>query len=317
VSTLVVGGGSFIGAFVIRRLLREGASVVAYDVDVRENAIHRILEPGELARVRFVRGDVLDLVGLLHAARDHRVSEIVHLAAALIPTCEAEPALGVRVNVDGLNHVLETARVMGARRVVWASSIAVYGPPEAYRGEPDEDAPHWPTTVYGACKSLNEYMAAHYARVFGVDTIGLRFTVVYGPGRMRGALAYRLGQELLEKPAYGRPARVPAGDGLVNWQHVEDAAQAVLLALRHPGPAPRRVFNTGGEALGVREAAAAVQRLLPEARIDVEPGPAEGIARLSIERARKELGYAPRYDFASGARATINEYRRWQGLPPI
>lgn len=316
-STLVVGGGSFIGAHVIRELLRDGVRVVAYDLDVRDNAVHRILEPSELEVVRFVQGDVLDLVGLLHAARDHGVSDIVHLAAALIPTCEAQPALGVRVNVDGFNHVLETARVVGARRVAWASSIAVYGPQAAYAGEPDEDAPHRPTTVYGACKSMNEYMAAHYARAFGVDTIGLRFTVVYGPGRMRGALAYRLGRELIEKPAHGQPARVPAGDGLVNWQHVEDAAQAVLLALRHPGPTQSRVFNTGGEPLRVRDAAAIVQRLLPDTRIEVEPGAAEGIARLSIDRARQELGYTPRYDFATGARASINEYRRRQALPPI
>jgi len=316
-STLVVGGGSFIGAYAIRELLREGTAVVAYDLDVRDNAVHRILEPAELGRIRFVQGDVLDLVGLLHAAREHDVRDIVHLAAALIPTCEAQPALGVRVNVDGFNHVLEVARVVGARRVVWASSIAVYGPQSAYAGEPDEDAPHLPTTVYGSCKSLNEYMAAHYARAFGVDTIGLRFTVVYGPGRMRGALAYRLGQELIEKPAHGQPARVPAGDGLVNWQHVEDAAQAVLLALRHPGPTRSRVFNTGGETLRVRDAAAIVRRLVPGAQIEVEPGGTEGIARLSIERARKDLGYTPRYDFAAGARASINEYRRRQALPPI
>lgn len=316
-STLVVGGGSFIGAHVLRELLRAGTRVVAYDIDVRDNAVHRILEPAELAQVAFVQGDVLDLVGLLHAARQHAAHDIVYLAAALIPTCEAQPALGVRVNVDGFNHVLEVARLTGARRVVWASSIAVYGPQAAYAGEPDEDAPHLPTTVYGACKSMNEYMAAHYHRAFGVDTIGLRFTVVYGPGRMRGALAYRLGQELIEKPAHGQPARVPAGDGLVNWQHVEDAAQALLLALRHPGRTTSRIFNTGGEALRVRDAAVIVRRLLPEATIEVEPGNAEGIARLSIERARKELGYAPRYDFAAGARASINEYRRRQALLPI
>jgi nucleoside-diphosphate-sugar epimerase len=184
------------------------------------------------------------------------VRDIIHLAAALIPTCAAQPALGVRVNVDGFNHVLEVARVIVARRVVWASSIAVYGPQSRYDGEPDEDAPHWPTTVYGACKSMNEYMARHYYDAFGVDSIGLRFTVVYGAWRMRGALAYRLGQELIEKPAHGQPARVPAGDGLVNWQHVEDAAHAILLSLRHVGPTKHRVFNTGGEAVRVRDAAA-------------------------------------------------------------
>lgn len=317
-STLLVGGGSFIGSHVVRALLAAGERVVAYDVDVRDNAIHRILAPEELARVTFVQGDVLDLVGLLHAARDHGVRDLVHLAAALIPTCQTEPALGVRVNVDGFNHVLEVARTISARRVVWASSIAIYGPQAFYDvEEPDEDAPHSPRTVYGACKSMNEYMARHYFETFGVDSIGLRFTVVYGAWRLRGALAYRLGQELLEKPAHGEAARVPAGDGLVNWQHVEDAAQAVLLALRHEGPTPSRVFNTGGEALVVRDAAALVRRLLPEAQIDVEPGAAEGIARLSTKRALDELGYRPRYDFAAGARQTINEYRRRQGLSPI
>ena len=102
-SVLVVGGGSFIGSHVTRRLLGRERTVVAYDVNVHDNAIHRILSPDEVARVKFVQGDVLDLVGLLHAARAHNVRDIVHLAAALIPTCHAEPALGVRVNVDGFD----------------------------------------------------------------------------------------------------------------------------------------------------------------------------------------------------------------------
>jgi UDP-glucose 4-epimerase len=164
---------------------------------------------------------------------------------------------------------------------------------------------------------MNEFMARHYHQAFGVESVGFRFTVVYGAWRMRGALAYQLGHELLEKPAHGRPARIPAGDTPINWQHVEDAAQAVLLALRHPEAMGARVFNTGGEVLRVREAAAIVGRLLPQARLEVEPGEVPTFARLSVARARNELGYQPRYDFAAGARQTINEYRRRQGLPPI
>ena len=138
-STLIIGGGSFIGASVVRDLLARDEPVIAYDVDVRDNAIHRILPSALLARVTFVQGDVLDVLGLLHTAREHRVRDMVHLAAALIPTCEAQPALGTRVNVDGFNNVLEVARVIEARRVVWASSIAVYGPQSHYAREPDED----------------------------------------------------------------------------------------------------------------------------------------------------------------------------------
>src|SRR3990172_6244771 len=165
---LFVGGGSFIGAYAIKELLRDGHTVVAYDLDVRDNSIHRMLPPEERASIRFVQGDILDVVGLLQAARDHKVEVIVSLAAALIPVCEAQPAFGVRVNVDGLNHVFEVARALSIRRVVWASSIAVYGPQSAYEGEPDEEAPHLPQTIYGACKSLNEYMARHYFDKFGI-----------------------------------------------------------------------------------------------------------------------------------------------------
>ena len=316
-SYLFVGGGSFIGAYAVRSLLREGHAVTAYDVNIRDNAIHRVLSEEELAHVRFIQGDILDLVNLLHSARESQAEAVVSLAAALIPQCQAQPLLGTRINVEGLNNVFEAARLLGLRRVVWASSIAVFGPQSAYAAAPDDDARHLPMNVYGACKSMNEFMGNHYFRQFGVDNIGLRFTVVYGPHRLRGALAYRLGVELLERPAHGQPGRVPAGDGVINWQYVEDAAQAILAALRHDGPTRTRVFNTGGEALRVREAAAAVRGILPEADIAVEPGESQGIYRLNIDSAARELGYRPAYTFADGARATIDRYRDLQGLPPV
>ena len=316
-SYLFVGGGSFIGAYAIQSLLRDGHDVAAYDVNVRDNAIHRVLDAEELARVRFIQGDILDLVNLLHSARETRAEAIVSLAAALIPQCEAQPLLGTRINVEGLNNVFEVARLLDLRRVVWASSIAVFGPQSAYTGEPADDAPHLPMNVYGACKSMNEYLGNHYFRQFGVDNIGLRFTMVYGPHRLRGVLAYRLGVELLEEPAHGRPGKAPAGDSYINWQYVADAAQAILAALRRDGPTQTRVFNTGGEALRVREAAAVVKSILPEADINVEPGESRGIYRLNIDGAARELGYRPQYSFAEGARATINRYRNRQGLPPV
>jgi UDP-glucose 4-epimerase len=318
VRVLLVGGGSFIGAYVARRLLADGHAVVAYDVNAHDNAVHGILGAAELARVTFVRGDVLDSLALLSTCREHAVDAIVHLAAALSPECDARPALGVRVNCDGLNHSFEAARLFALRRVVWASSIAVYGPQELYAEEfPDEHAPHHPTTVYGACKSLNEFLGHHYFERFGVDNIGLRFTVVYGAGRLRGEWAYQLNRELVEKPALGLPGRVPGADALVDWQYVEDAAQAVVLALYHNGPTRTRVFNTRGDRRTVREAVECVRRLMPAADIEATPGTARGIAKLSARRIEEELGYAPRFSLEDGLRASINAYRRRAGLPEI
>ena len=315
---LFVGGGSFIGSYAIRRLLADDHGVVVYDVNVQDNAIHRILQPAELEQVHFVQGDVLDPIRLVATAREQHVEAIVHLAAALIPVCDSQPALATRINCDGLNHSFEAARLLGLRRVVWASSIAVYGPPGLYAEEyPDEDAPHYPRNVYGACKSFNERIGRHYFERFGVDNIGLRFTVVYGPGRLRGETAYQLNLELVEKPATGRPGKVPMGDSLVNWQHVEDAAQAVVLALYHESPTRTRSFNTTGDVRTMREAVAHVRRLLPEAEIEMLPGRWDAIAKLSARRIEEELGYRPRFSMEVGLRESINFFRRQRGLPEV
>ena len=318
---LFIGGGGLIGTYAIRELLKEGHRVISYDLDIRDNAIHRVLTNDEFCQVKLISGDVMDLVGILEIVRANKIDMIVNLAAALIPQGQAHPALATKINVDGLNNVFEVAKACQVKRVVWASSIAVFGPQSIYSEEPGDDTFHAPVTVYGACKSFNEFMGHHYFKQFGLDNIGLRFTVVYGPHRMRGALAYDLGVELLENPGNSKPARVPMGDTLINWQYVEDAASSVVLSLKHEGPTQTRVFNTGGDVLKVRDAADVVRKILPEAEIEVEDGDASsglgGIYQLSIEGARRELGYDPKYTFETGARKSIDRYRELQGLQPI
>jgi UDP-glucose 4-epimerase len=308
---LVVGGGSFIGAHAARRFLVDGHEVAAYDVDISDNAIHHILAPIELSHISFLRGDVLDGVNIVAAAARTRAESIVHLAAALIPQCRAEPALSVRINCDGLNHSFEAARILGLRRVVWASSIAVYGPQRAYaEPEPNETAVHMPTNVYGACKSLNEQLGLHYAREFGVDNIGLRFTNVYGPGRKRGGWSYQLVNELIVKPVHGQRGHVTHADTLVNWQYVGDAAQAIVRALYHVADEHSLIYNSGGDRHTVREAAEMVRRMLPTAEIDCEAGDLGEIARLSTARIEHELGYRPEFTLEQGLEESLSFYRR-------
>ncbi len=308
---LIIGGGSFIAAHTARQLLVDGHEIAAYDVDVAGNAIHDVLTTAELSRITFLRGDVLDGVNIIAAAAHTRTESIIHLAAALIPQCRSEPALAVRINCDGLNHSFEAARILGLRRVVWASSIAVYGPQRAYeQPEPDETAAHLPSTVYGACKSLNEQLGLHYAREFDVDNIGLRFANVYGPGRKRGGWSYQLVNELIVKPARGERGHVIHADTLVNWQYVGDAAQAIVRALYHAGEGHSLIYNSGGDRHTVREAAKIVERILPAAEIDCEPGDQGEIARLSTARIERELGYIPAYTLERGLEESLTFYRR-------
>ena len=312
---LVTGGASFIGSYVVRRLLARNERVVAFDLVPTPNAADEILTAAERERISMIQGDVTDLGALLHAIRTHGIETVVHLAGLLIPACQADPASAVRVNCSGLVNVLEAARLLGLRRVVWSSSVAVFGPPERYAELPlGDDAPHFPTTVYGATKSFGERLLEHYHHAFGVESVGLRFTAVYGLGRQRGASAFIM--DLLEAPARGRPCTILYGDDALDWQYVEDAAAAVLLACDAPGAAGH-TYNVPGEYRSLRQAADCVRGLLPGSDITLTPGRTGMVWRFDATGAATDLGYRPRFALEQGFRETINAIRSRSGLPSV
>lgn len=305
---LITGGTGFIGSYVARCLRARGDEVVAYDLLPDGNTLQQILSPEDVTRVEIVAGDVTDLPHLLATAKRVRPDRIVHLAYLLTTASQANPPLALQVNGVGTINIFETARVLDLPRVVWASSIAVFGRRSVGPdGVVANDAPHDPATIYGACKSLNERYARHYARAYRLDLVGLRFPVVYGPGRARGGGQFV--HELIERPALGLPGRVPYADEAVNWGYVEDIAAAVVAALDAPEPRTR-IYTIGGTVATVREAAALVRAVLPDAELTLEPGGTTGLlARFDTAPAEAELGWQPRVDLAEGIRRTIAFWR--------
>src|SRR5207244_7563835 len=93
------------------------------------------------------------------------------------------PLRTLRVNCEGTLNVFEAALAVGAGKVVWASSSAVFGSAARREDRIDNDSFHAPQGLYGATKSFNEQLGAHYQRVYGLDNVGLRFPFVYGFGR--------------------------------------------------------------------------------------------------------------------------------------
>ena len=120
-------------------------------------------------------------------------------------------------------NVLEAARLCEIERVVWASSVAVFGPVGSYDGPVTDSSVHLPQNVYGASKSYAEFLARHYYEQFRVDSVGLRYMFVYGAGRFRGSGVFW--SQLVDSSLRGRPFEAPCGDEIYTWQYVEDAAE--------------------------------------------------------------------------------------------
>jgi nucleoside-diphosphate-sugar epimerase len=312
---LLVGGAGFIGAYVVEALLKEGHKPVVWDASLAENTIHKLLSPEELSKVAMVAGDVTDLAQLIHIIQEFEIDSIVHLASWQIPGSHNNPTKAILVNGEGFNNTLEAVASLGIRRLVWTSSNAVFGSPNSHQVKrlPNDEF-HRPNTVYGALKSLNEYMAEHFFQHRGVDSIGFRFSLVYGYGRMRGASAFA--SEMIEKAALGLECVINMGDSCVDWFYVVDAAHLIIQALKAP-TTQTRVFNTHSCLHTVQEAADYLSRNLPEAKLTVNPGTINANWDLDPSLLIEELGYKPRYSLEEGLRDAVSLVRKKASLPEL
>ena len=317
---LVTGGTGFVGAYVVRDLVREGHEVTVFDLAVNREFLQEVVGDDPMRHIKLVSGDVTDLPMIMRLCHETKPERVVHLAATLGAGSESNALRALKVNCEGTVNIFEAALAFEVPKVVWASSIAVFGPTSRRPpGEIANNAFHQPGDLYGACKSMNEQFARHYRRRRNLDSTGLRFSVVYGYGKAltatRGTGADFL-QELIDKPALGEPGVVPHGDELLDWLYVEDASRAVVLATKALG---RRSIglNICGERHTIRDVAAAVTKLMPKARIEVQPGTWGGALRLEMATTEAEIGYRPAITLADGLTRNINVLRAKQGMSAI
>jgi len=309
VAYLVTGGTGFIGAYTIRDLLGKGEKVVSFDASPDLGIMMDAIGCGEIDRIVRVIGDILDLPLLLNTIKQYDVQKIVHMASLQIPASDANPYLALKINSEGTVNIFEACRIMDIKRLVWASSIAVFGPPDLYGNKPvRNDAPHHPTSVYGACKSLNEFMARFYFDKYRVDSIGLRFTAVYGIGRIRGKSSFTT--KMIEMAAKGQPYVVPFGDDLVDWQYIEDVSRLVIEASELPRPTRTRVFNTQGDVRPVIEGVNYLKKIAPKATLEVEKGKFGISWEYDTTPLKEEIRIEPRYSMETGIKKTYEAFLR-------
>jgi UDP-glucuronate 4-epimerase len=243
---LVTGAYGCIGAWVVNELVEAGRPVVTFDLSTEARRVRLLLDDEAVDAIPHVAGDISELAAVERAIDEHGITNVIHLAALQIPFCRADPPLGARVNVVGTVNVFEAAKTRRLAHVVYASSIAAYGPDATMLGHP--------STIYGVYKRANESTAAVYFGENGVSSIGLRPHTVYGVGRDQGLTSAPTVAMLAA--AAGKPYTIPYG-GSSQYQLARDVARAFVEAslVEYEGAS---VHNLRGHTVSVEEVIAAI-----------------------------------------------------------
>jgi len=245
----VTGGAGYIGSTLIRNLVAQGHDVISIDNLCLGD--YRYLKGIKgIEKIQLKVGDIREEDTLVQAFRG--VDAIAHLAALPgLLLCDEKPEEAISINVYGTHRVLEAARKMGIKRVVFCSSAATYGTPTIL--PVTEEHKQRPLNLYGVTKLTNEKQLETYHDNYGMETVSLRFGNVYGVGvytHWTTVIPKFVKMGLEEKPL------TIYGDGLSSrdFVHVEDISQALTLGITVSGVGGE-AFNVGSEPTTIGEIA--------------------------------------------------------------
>lgn len=297
---LITGGAGYIGSACVEFFLNAGHVVTVYDnlSEGHRSAVH--------PQARFVEANCLDRAALSNTLQANQIEAVVHFAAsALVGESMSQPGKYFHNNTVATHAVLETCVAVGVKKFVFSSTCATFGLPETENLA--ESHPQRPVNPYGESKLLIERMLPWYQQAHGLNYVGLRYfnaagaTKLFGehhriethliPNVLKVALKQSAGCEV-----FGHDYPTPDGTCVRDYIHVEDLAQAHLLAL---SPGKLGFYNLGnGAGYSVLQVIQTCERL-SGAKIPYvfRPRRAGDPPRLvaSAEKAISELGWKPRY----------------------
>ncbi len=314
-SVLITGGCGFIGHHLALAMKRLGRRVTVLDdfrFELKYPVYQRFIDArfARLAEagIPIIRGDAADPAAVAAALERSRPDRIVHMAAIVSSAaCDRDPQAGYETNLHATQRVLETIRGRSSiRQFVFFSTSMVYG--HFASGSVTEASPLNPIGIYGAAKLAGEHMTRAYHNIFGLPYTIVRPSALYGPT----CVNRRVGQIFIEAAILGRPLTLEGGgEDLLDFTHVDDLVQGLVLVLTHPA-ALNETFNlTFGNSRPIKDLVAILKTRFPDIQVESKPWtetvPHRGT--LDVGKARLMLGYSPRIPIDEGYPRYVDWYR--------
>ena len=319
---LVMGGSGLFGRKTVAYLLNDPDVKTVVTLDLTPPPDWFIKQTEKYAnKFHYVRGNVTELEDILGVIKTYKIDRLINWAFIMVTETQGEPRLVTKVNVLGMNNAFEAAKLMGVKRVVYASSETVYGPQAQYGMRPvtEEDITN-PTHSYAVSKLYAEICAGQYSRLYGMNFTGLRPTIGYGHGGRSPAHHW---SDIPSAAAVEQPYAVE-GDGtdLSSLVSADDLAEITRILIK-ADKTPHPVYNVGGPPQSPRDLVEAVKKYIPDARITFgkkkiwDPQGKSGLPWLVSEKlAKKDLGFSC-MPMEKAVLIHINDARMEAGLKPI
>jgi nucleoside-diphosphate-sugar epimerase len=309
---LVTGGAGFIGSHIVDKLMEKGFEVTAFD-NLDTGHIKNI-EPHQCKEnFHFIKGDIRDFSLVKKIMKD--IDAVFHEAALASVTLSVQnPILSNDINVTGTLNLLKASSDLGVKRFIYASSAAVYG--DTKTPEKREDMSTNPKSPYGISKLAGENYVKIFHKLYGLETVSLRYFNVYGP-RQRfdlqcaygGVITIFTNRLLRDMP----PVIFGDGEQTRDFVYIGDVVEANMLALDRKNAAGE-AFNIGtGLNVSVNQIAETLKDIMNKHKlknVHADPRPAEGRhGYANISKAEKILGFHPKVSIKDGLVKLVDWYK--------
>jgi UDP-glucose 4-epimerase len=308
---LVTGGAGFIGSHIVDRLMKEGFDITVID-NFNTGSPENISQHHQKKNFHLIEGDIRDINIVRKTLKDTDL--VFHEAALASPTFSIkDPILTDQINVEGTLSLLKASCDLNVKRFIHASSAAVYG--DTKSPEMKEDDLLRPMSPYGVSKLAAENYVRVFQKLYGLETVSLRYFNVYGPrqkvdvhGSYGGVISIFINRILKGLP----PTIHGDGEQTRDFVYIDDVVEANILAMNHNSAAGESFNIATGKNTSINQIAQILKHLMNREDLEnmhVEPRPADrkhGYA--DISKAKRILGYNPKFPIKEGLTELVNHY---------